>query len=75
MGNFQITECLRARALLKGPPEPQTAAPHGTVRFLFTWKHLRRGWTHWDENNFLQPPSRAGDRKTENCQQENKDQW
>lgn len=58
------------------PPQPQTAVPHGTVRFPFTQKHLgRRGWTHEGENNFLQTPSRAGDRKTENSQHESKDQW
>lgn len=80
MGNLQITGCLRAgsppfsQGSAEDPrsPRQQCLMAH---KVPFTQKHLRSGWTHEGGNNFLQTPSRARERKTENSQQENKKQW
>lgn len=72
MGNFQVTECLRAGSALLKTPQPQTAAPHGVPVHM---EAPGKGLDPQSENIFLWIPLTAGHRKTENSRQENAEQW
>lgn len=64
MGNFQVTERLRAASA-------PTAAPHGVPIHM---EAPGKGLEPQSQNSFLWTPLTAGHRKTENSQQNNTEQ-